>query len=1046
VDNVIDQGLQATPTASPVTNVIDAGLSTPATNVIDAGLPAAQHATSNVIDQGLSAQPAAPRTDPLEGTIKPWAGPSVWDRIKNVFVQGTSFSTRGPNDPKYGQMQLLSPEEMMTGAEQERHPILTGVGEFAGGMTSPESVGMMAVTGGLGELPGAAAMIPRLVSAGFGTQAIYSAIRQTPEIRAAFQRGDTAAAERLITKAVLNVGVGALAAKHAATGSGAITGKSEPAPLAEDIPVHPSSSIAEALNDADAPDVRVVDSSASKSHLIAEDTVHNPNAPSEEPDAEASVRGPSDIASLRAPTARIVADSHVPVVAKSEVLAETIQTAINNSGELAKLGIDPSTIHSPADAEAQLALAADHIRTNLDPRASAVLGFDLQKQLASDLGMSVEELLSRKSGEAMNAEHAIAARGLLDASGRRVVAIAQQSEDNTALADALAQHQAVMDAVKGVSAEAGRALGSFRVQPPETQISNALRELSPEALDEARTLLRKIDPNNPRQLNQWLEQVKPSSTADKLFELYRNSLLSGPATLIKKAASDAAMIALETTSKLVAGGLSQLQDSPERFASEAWWYSKGAVQTLQFAKAILTGEFDLQDSPGFESARMQAIKGPLGNIIRTPSAALSRVTNLAYAMNYFGELNAQAARMAIEEGLEGDALHARQEWLAHNPTAAMSKAADTLALKATFQAELGKTGKAAQSLIRNVPLGRYLIPFFKTPVNILKSAEEFSPSGLLRGTLKGDVDLQARGLVGSSLAAGIAYLALNGHITGGGPVDFRKRETLEEAIGWQPYSVKIGSHYYSYRRLEPVGLAFALTADAVHSLHQGDAEVVSQSKVDTAAAHIARNLQDVAFLPTLSNLAEALTNPGARAQAFISREIASVVPALVKDVAQATDRTVRRPTGIVQTIESRVPGLTQRVPAVVDISGQPVKRPASAIGGANPFPVSTAKDDPTVTELARLGVSTTQPPTSIKLRGKASQLSQIEQQTLAEQEGQALTKAIAKMTQSKSWANITDDQKRARIAELRRDISDTRASRVAKMRKQAQAQLASASL
>ena len=41
---------------------------------------------------------------------------------------------------------------------------------------------------------------------------------------------------------------------------------------------------------------------------------------------------------------------------------------------------------------------------------------------------------------------------------------------------------------------------------------------------------------------------------------------------------------------------------------------------------------------------------------------------------------------------------------------------------------------------------------------------------------------------------------------------------------------------------------------------------------------------------------------------------------------------------------------------------------------------------------------------------------------------------------------VADDQKRARITELRRDISDTRASRVGKMRKQAQAQLASASL
>jgi hypothetical protein len=96
---------------------------------------------------------------------------------------------------------------------------------------------------------------------------------------------------------------------------------------------------------------------------------------------------------------------------------------------------------------------------------------------------------------------------------------------------------------------------------------------------------------------------------------------------------------------------------------------------------------------------------------------------------------------------------------------------------------------------------------------------------------------------------------LDNLVTGGGPVDYKKRDTLE-STGWQPYSVKIGDHYISYRRLEPVGLVMALVADAVHGMKAVDPDVVSQSKVDTAVSHIARSLQDVAFVPTLASLSD----------------------------------------------------------------------------------------------------------------------------------------------------------------------------------------------
>jgi hypothetical protein len=235
--------------------------------------------------------------------------------------------------------------------------------------------------------------------------------------------------------------------------------------------------------------------------------------------------------------------------------------------------------------------------------------------------------------------------------------------------------------------------------------------------------------------------------------------------------------------------------------------------------------------------------------------------------------------------------------------------------------------------------------------------------------------------------------------------------------------------------LAPVGLVFSLVADAVHGMKLGDSDEVTKSKADNAVNHIARSLQDVAFVPTLASLSEAITNPGARVQNFIARQVAGFVPALVKDVAQTTDRTVRKPNGIMETIESRIPGLTNRVPAVVDVAGKPVQRPASAVGGANPFPVSKANNDPVLKELARLGVSTPQAPTSFKRGGKSIPLTENQRQKLSEQEGQELYKRLSRSVPSKGWDSFTDDAKRKKITEMRRKVEESRPQRITQMRK-----------
>ena len=977
--------------------------------------------------------------------------PTVWDRIKQTVTAGIpNYSSRTVYNPKYGQTQILSPEEALTPAEQRAHPIATGLGEVAGGFTSPQSLAIIAGTGGLGELPGAAAMLPRLMSAGFGAQSIYAAYKNVPAIRDAWNRGDTAEVERLLTHSLADLGMAALASRHAATSKGAVTGRTAKTEVAPDSAVAEPSPINELLH-TPGPAVRIADSAAAAHDLLEKDT------------SEARVTSPTRLAPLRSPSARIVNDSHIPVVSQDEILASAVNHVLSNSAELKNAGVDLATIKTDGDIDGALMRASDHIKSNLDPRAYNTLTFEIQKQLATETGRTVEDLLSNPNGAALNAENLLAARMLLKQSYNHVLELARDAATNgddasrDAAMTALSQHKAIQERVAGARAESGRALGSFRISDadlPATKIQNVFEKLPEKLQGNAVDLISRLDQSDPqsvRALNQFVEQITPRTTLEKLHEAYRNSLLSSPHTLIVKTASEASMVAMETMKKAVAGGISKFKDSPDRYAAESWYYAKGMAQAIaEHWKLVLTGEFQLEGSPGFERAEQQAIKGKLGQVVRVPSEAMSRATNLMYAGNYFGEIQSLAARQALSEGLEGDEFHARQEYLSHHPTEEMQEAAHKLATTNTFQNELtGFAQKIGQAIAakpnvawlpesaKSVSPLKFLFPFYKTPVNLFKATiTHASPYELLNGIAKGDTDALARGIVGSSIAASLAALALSGHITGGGPTDFRKEETLR-ATGWQPYSLKIGDKYYSYHRFEPVGLAAGLIADTVHGMQHGDPEVVTQSKADTAAKHIARNLDDMPFMGTLANLLQAVHDPvGGRAQSFINREAGSLIPAGVANLAETIDPTVRRPQSALQAIESRVPGLTSAAQPIIDITGQHVQRPTNNLGGANAFPFTTAKNDPVVNELARLGISTPQPPTQLKWKGKPTQLTDSERQQFAEAEGQELYRRVSKLLQSGAWQRRSDDQKRKALVELHRMIDEARPARLTKMRRQ----------
>lgn len=174
-----------------------------------------------------SSTPApAPSPDAPVGTISART-PGFFERVGRMFTEPMR-SARGDayyrDNPEKKHEGLVAPEELMTESEKHDHPIATGVGEFAGGLTSPESLLMLVATEGLGAatpfLRGGMKILPRLVSAGFGAQMMYGAYKQYPEFKAALDAGDASEAERVLTHIVLSGAMAAQATQHAATGEG----------------------------------------------------------------------------------------------------------------------------------------------------------------------------------------------------------------------------------------------------------------------------------------------------------------------------------------------------------------------------------------------------------------------------------------------------------------------------------------------------------------------------------------------------------------------------------------------------------------------------------------------------------------------------------------------------------------------------------------------------------------------------------------------------------------------------------------------------------
>ncbi len=630
--------------------------------------------------------------------------------------------------------------------------------------------------------------------------------------------------------------------------------------------------------------------------------------------------------------------------------------------------------------------------------------------LADALGMSAKDLSFRKIGEAFNAEQILAARKLLIQSATDVrdlmtkaASSAGTDSDLMAYAEAKARHQMIQEHVSGITAEAGRALRAFRKLEgsEETKaIGDFLKQATGQDLFQLKEEARLgASLNTLQKVSKFINDSKRASFKDMLMEFWINSLLSGPVTHVKNIVGNALTALNIVPETALAAGIGKAREiitgtQEERvFLSESkarlFGITQSAKEGMQAAVHAFKDEDFLTGNHTIEQRKYQAIPSAKINVggkeievggkqIRLPGRLLSAQDEFFKTIAYRQELNALAYRTAETEGLSGNAFAGRVADIINNPTDEMMTAATKNAAYQTFTQELGETGKAIQRFSNSHFLAKMVVPFIRTPTNILKYSMERTPFGLLSQEIRANLsgingavarDTQmARMAMGSMVAVGTLALVNEGLLTGGGPAD-NKEKAMLRLTGWQPYSVKIGDTYYSYQWAEPMSTITGMVADMADLAKSGSEHEEDVSKIAaTIVGSFSKNLMGKLSLRGASDLIQMVTDPDRYGPKYIQNMVSSFVPSALAQTARANDPVLRQSKTVLDAIKSRIPGLRSDLLPSRDVWGEPIaNQGALGLDMLSPVYESKLNKDPVNQALLKLGVYPSK--VSNKIRG-----------------------------------------------------------------------------
>jgi hypothetical protein len=290
------------------------------------------------------------------------------------------------------------------------------------------------------------------------------------------------------------------------------------------------------------------------------------------------------------------------------------------------------------------------------------------------------------------------------------------------------------------------------------------------------------------------------------------------------------------------------------------------------------------------------------------------------------------------------------------------------------------------------PVGTALLPFVRTPANLMSYAIRNSPMAPL--SVRWQNAMAAGGaeqeLALTQFALGTALWGIymeahaNGTMTGGGPRNRAQRDSMmrsdtDGGTDFQPYSIKVDGRWYAYDRADPVGQNMAISSDFMDILANEDWDSSSAQERDEQMALVigamGTSLTNKATLKGTFDTVEALTsNNSSMVSDELNRRIVSFVPfsSGLRAVRRITDPNIRETTDTGEMLRNSIPGLSQGLAQSYDLWGNE-RTYQSGLGSLYDFfsPIKTKKAGGSSVDLEILdnGVSIQLPQRSISVGG-----------------------------------------------------------------------------
>ena len=578
------------------------------------------------------------------------------------------------------------------------------------------------------------------------------------------------------------------------------------------------------------------------------------------------------------------------------------------------------------------------------------------------------------------------------------------SNDPQALADFYSSYLRYMEVHKNTQTEVSgiaRALRAMqneakavKVEPAAIRLMNLLEQSggNPEVAQKIAEKLAQLSARGATvsDINRTLGWLIGAKTPQQLHLLYTSMLVSRFPTQVANTLGNVGGLIGKFAEIPLAGAVDKFSQITSnrprsRYAAELPHAIRGLATGMTAAwdmaeQTMRTGESAFEGSE-ISQHILSGVPAPKpGEAMWYPTAPL----RFMQAADDFGKslvhtiaLHQLAYRRARSEGLVGLKADARAMELVSNPDDVMDMLARDEAHYRTYTKELGPAGKwFAQGRSKLAGgIGKWLIPFYRTDINLMKQGLERSVAAIpymgyktYRGDYKIPEDVKlaldhnlapdfqtlnnvgqlsddsARVLMGAGITATALWLVNSGLLTGQAPSDPAER-ALWKAKGIKPYSIKLGNDWFPFDRLAPLGISASVAADWASM-----AEKYKEGGWDAAATQfktaITNQIVGRGMMMGLLSAANAITEKSGW-EAFQERLASSTVPGLVQNVNNVIDPVRRNPNSPGQAMAAHIPGMSQDIAPYRDLFGQQdVDRRTAMERMFSPIDRSPEQDDP----------------------------------------------------------------------------------------------------